>query len=93
MQAQILDLLEHLRARDNSLLMVSHDLAVVARLADWVAVMRHGVVVEQGTVEQILQDPQDPYTQRLLSAARAVHFQRPSVPALSLVEAPWTSNR
>ncbi|MBV4543922.1 dipeptide ABC transporter ATP-binding protein [Pseudomonas vlassakiae] len=86
-QAQILDLLEHLRARDSSLLMVSHDLAVVARLADWVAVMRHGVVVEQGTVEQILQDPQDPYTQRLLSAARAVHFQRPSVPALSLVEA------
>lgn len=86
-QAQILDLLEHLRARDSSLLMVSHDLAVVARLADWVAVMRHGVVVEQGTVEQILQDPQDPYTQRLLSAARAVHFQRPSVPALSRVEA------
>jgi len=85
-QAQILDLLEQLRARDNSLLMVSHDLAVVARLADWVAVMRHGVVVEQGSVEQILQDPQDPYTQRLLSAARAVHFQRPLVPALALVE-------
>ncbi|WP_085679003.1 MULTISPECIES: ABC transporter ATP-binding protein [unclassified Pseudomonas] len=85
-QAQILDLLEQLRARDNSLLMVSHDLAVVARLADRVAVMRHGVVVEQGSVEQILQDPQDPYTQRLLSAARAVHFQRPVVPALTLVE-------
>jgi peptide/nickel transport system ATP-binding protein len=85
-QAQILDLLEQLRARDNSLLMVSHDLGVVARLADWVAVMRHGVVVEQGSVEQILQDPQDPYTQRLLSAARAVHFQRPLVPALALVE-------
>jgi len=85
-QAQILDLLEHLRERDNSLLMVSHDLAVVARLADWVAVMRHGVVVEQGSVEQILQDPQDPYTQRLLSAARAVHFKRPAAPALVLVE-------
>ncbi len=85
-QAQILDLLEHLRERDNSLLMVSHDLAVVARLADWVAVMRHGVVVEQGSVEQILQDPQDPYTQRLLSAARAVHFKRPAAPALALVE-------
>jgi peptide/nickel transport system ATP-binding protein len=85
-QAQILDLLDHLRARDNSLLMVSHDLAVVARLADRVVVMRHGVVVEQGSVEQILQDPQDPYTQRLLSAARAVHFQRPTVPALALVE-------
>jgi len=86
-QAQILDLLEQLRARDNSLLMVSHDLAVVARLADWVAVMRHGEVVEQGSVEQILQDPQDPYTQRLLSAARAVHFQRPVAPALALVDA------
>ncbi|MDZ5110357.1 ABC transporter ATP-binding protein [Pseudomonas putida] len=85
-QAQILDLLERLRERDNSLLMVSHDLAVVARLADWVAVMRHGVVVEQGSVEQILQDPQDPYTQRLLSAARAVHFKRPAAPALALVE-------
>lgn len=85
-QAQILDLLEQLRERDNSLLMVSHDLAVVARLADRVAVMRHGVVVEQGSVEQILQDPQDPYTQRLLSAARAVHFKRPAAPALALVE-------
>ncbi|MBF8703766.1 dipeptide ABC transporter ATP-binding protein [Pseudomonas putida] len=85
-QAQILDLLEHLRERDNSLLMVSHDLAVVARLADRVAVMRHGVVVEQGSVEQVLQDPQDPYTQRLLSAARAVHFKRPAAPALALVE-------
>ncbi|HEK1011571.1 TPA: ABC transporter ATP-binding protein [Pseudomonas putida] len=85
-QAQILDLLEQLRARDNSLLMVSHDLAVVARLADWVAVMRHGEVVEQGSVEQILQDPQDPYTQRLLSAARAVHFQRPATPVMALVE-------
>ncbi|KIY42220.1 ABC transporter ATP-binding protein [Pseudomonas sp. 10-1B] len=85
-QAQILDLLEQLRERDNSLLMVSHDLAVVARLADWVAVMRQGVVVEQGSVEQILQDPQAPYTQRLLNAARAVHFKRPAVPALALVE-------
>ncbi|MEX5343437.1 dipeptide ABC transporter ATP-binding protein [Pseudomonas sp. I2] len=85
-QAQILGLLEQLRERDNSLLMVSHDLAVVARLADWVAVMRHGQVVEQGSVEQILQDPQAPYTQRLLGAARAVHFQRPAAPALVLME-------
>ncbi|QXI36448.1 dipeptide ABC transporter ATP-binding protein [Pseudomonas xantholysinigenes] len=85
-QAQILDLLEQLRERDNSLLMVSHDLAVVARLADRVLVMRHGRVVEQGSAEQILQDPQDPYTQRLLSAARVVHFQRPAAPVLALVE-------
>jgi len=86
-QAQILRLLEQLRARDNSLLMVSHDLAVVARLADWVAVMRAGEVVEQGSAEQILQDPRHPYTQGLLRAARAVHFQRPAAPALALVQA------
>ncbi|MBA1196291.1 ABC transporter ATP-binding protein [Pseudomonas plecoglossicida] len=85
-QAQILRLLEQLRDEQNSLLMVSHDLAVVARLADWVVVMRGGHVVEQGNAEQILQDPQDPYTQRLLSAARAVHLQRPTQPALALVE-------
>nr|WP_314873530.1 ABC transporter ATP-binding protein [uncultured Pseudomonas sp.] len=85
-QAQILRLLEQLRDEQNSLLMVSHDLAVVARLADWVVVMRGGRVVEQGSAEQILQDPQDPYTQRLLSAARAVHLQRPVQPALALVE-------
>ena len=85
-QAQILALLEQLRGEDNSLLMVSHDLAVVARLADWVVVMRQGEVVEQGSAEQILQDPHDPYTQRLLTAARAVHFQRPATPALALVE-------
>ncbi|MHC6225867.1 dipeptide ABC transporter ATP-binding protein [Pseudomonas sp. X10] len=84
-QAQILRLLEQLRARDNSLLMVSHDLAVVARLADWVAVMRGGEVVEQGSAEQILQDPVHPYTQGLLRAARAVHFQRPAAPTLALV--------
>lgn len=85
-QAQILRLLEQLRDEQNSLLMVSHDLAVVARLADWVVVMRGGHVVEQGSAEQILQDPQDPYTQRLLSAARAVHLQRPMQHALALVE-------
>lgn len=85
-QAQILRLLEQLRDEQNSLLMVSHDLAVVARLADWVVVMRGGHVVEQGSAEQILQDPQDPYTQRLLSAARAVHLQHPTQPALVLVE-------
>lgn len=74
-QAQIIALLESLRGEDNALLMVSHDLSVVSRLADRVAVMRHGVIVEQGSTEQVLQDPQHPYTQSLLRAARAVHFQ------------------
>lgn len=74
-QAQVIALLESLRGADNALLMVSHDLAVVSRLADRVAVMRDGVIVEQGETEQVLQDPQHSYTRSLLRAARAVHFQ------------------
>ncbi|WP_296268068.1 dipeptide ABC transporter ATP-binding protein [Pseudomonas sp. UBA6562] len=87
-QAQVIALLESLRGEDNALLMVSHDLSVVARLADRVAVMHHGVVVEQGTTEQILHDPQHAYTQSLLLAARAVHFQpQPQRQPLALVAA------
>lgn len=84
-QAQVIALLESLRGEDNALLMVSHDLSVVSRLADRVAVMRHGVIVEQGTTEQVLQDPQHPYTQLLLRAARAVHF-KPERRVLAAVE-------
>jgi peptide/nickel transport system ATP-binding protein len=84
-QAQVIALLESLRGEDNALLMVSHDLSVVARLADRVAVMRHGVIVEQGSTEQVLQDPRHPYTQLLLRAAKAVHFQ-PARRVLSIVE-------
>ena len=84
-QAQVIALLESLRGADNALLMVSHDLSVVSRLADRVAVMRHGVIVEQGTAEQVLQDPQHGYTQSLLRAARAVHFQ-PARRLLAVVE-------
>ncbi|KAI2669075.1 ABC transporter ATP-binding protein [Pseudomonas sp. TNT3] len=84
-QAQVIALLESLRGEDNALLMVSHDLSVVSRLADRVAVMRHGVIVEQGTTEQVLQDPRHPYTQSLLRAARAVHFQ-PAHRLLNAVE-------
>ncbi|MFY1662778.1 dipeptide ABC transporter ATP-binding protein [Pseudomonas sp. Pseu.R1] len=85
-QAQVIALLESLRGEDNALLMVSHDLSVVSRLADRVAVMHHGVIVEQGTTEQVLHDPQHPYTQSLLRAARAVHFQ-PERRLLTAVEA------
>jgi len=81
-QAQILDLLQSLRASDRALLVVSHDLAVVARLADTVAVMRHGRIVEQGSVEQVLQDPRHPYTKALLCDAVAVHIERLPGPAL-----------
>ncbi|PWB33895.1 ABC transporter ATP-binding protein [Pseudomonas sp. SDI] len=84
-QAQVLTLLETLRGDSTAMLIVSHDLAVVSRLANRVAVMHNGVIVEQGSVEQVLHDPQHPYTQYLLQAGRAVHFQRkPAAPRAPL---------
>jgi peptide/nickel transport system ATP-binding protein len=75
-QAQVMSLLESLRGEDTAMLIVSHDLAVVARLATRIAVMYRGLIVEQGSVDQILRDPRHPYTQSLLAAGTAVHFRR-----------------
>jgi peptide/nickel transport system ATP-binding protein len=72
-QAQILDLLQAMKDRGAGLLLISHDLAVVSRLADRVAVMRDGRVVEEGAVADVLTRPQDPYTQTLLDAVPAAH--------------------
>jgi peptide/nickel transport system ATP-binding protein len=67
-QAQLLRLLAERRATGSALLLVSHDLAVVAGIADRVLVMRDGLIVEQGPTERILSDPQHPYTRLLLAA-------------------------
>ncbi|TAK74350.1 MAG: ABC transporter ATP-binding protein [Aquabacterium sp.] len=72
-QAQVLELLAGLRRADTAMLIVSHDFSVVSRLADRVAVMQHGRIVEQGPVAQVLEQPAHPYTRALLDAARAVH--------------------
>jgi len=66
--AQILRLLGGLVGEEGALLMVSHDLAAVASIADRIAVMNDGRIVEEGPAEAVLQDPQDPYTKRLLAA-------------------------
>ncbi|MDW5594276.1 ABC transporter ATP-binding protein [Conexibacter stalactiti] len=69
-QAKILDLLRELQSsRGVSYLFVSHDLAVVRRLADRVGVMYRGELVEVGDAEQIFTAPQHPYTQAILAAA------------------------
>jgi peptide/nickel transport system ATP-binding protein len=76
-QAQILELLKTLK-RDHhlSMLFISHDLAVVGQVADRVAVMRHGEIVEQGGVAQVLTRPQHAYTRDLLASAPTMHTDR-----------------
>ncbi|MFD3685351.1 ABC transporter ATP-binding protein [Nocardiopsis sp. NPDC058631] len=76
-QAQILDLLDELRRDlDMGLILVSHDLAVVAGSVDEVVVMRHGVAVERGGVRRVLSAPEHPYTQELLAAVPRVEVSR-----------------
>jgi len=68
-QARFLDLLQELQERlQFACLFVSHDLAVVDILAHRIAVMHRGRIVEQGTRDEILRSPKDPYTQRLIAA-------------------------
>jgi ABC-type glutathione transport system ATPase component len=76
-QAEILDLLTDLKDRLGlALIVVSHDLAVVAELCDEVLVMREGVVVEQGATSQILYDPQHEYTRLLLDEHHRFGLER-----------------
>ena len=68
-QARVLDLLENIQAELGfACLFVSHDLAVVDRLADRVVVMNHGKLVEEGSPDQILRNPQQANTKRLIAA-------------------------
>ena len=68
-QAEILDLIRGLRDKLNSaILLITHDMGVVADLADHILVMKEGLTVEYGTSDQIFNRPQHPYTQQLLAA-------------------------
>jgi len=68
-QAQILTLLKDLQKRlGMALLLITHDLAIVRKVADNVCVMQHGKIVEQAAVETLFADPQHAYTQMLLAA-------------------------
>ena len=68
-QARVLDLLTTIqKVQKFAILFISHDLAVIDMLSDRIAVMHNGKIVEQGSTDQILRNPQDPYTKRLIAA-------------------------
>ena len=68
-QAQILELIRDLqRRKGTAVLFITHDFGVVAEIADRVAVMQHGVLVEQGPVRQVLEAPRHAYTKQLIAA-------------------------
>ena len=81
-QAQVLKLLREIRdTHGTSILFITHDLGVVAELCDWIYVMRHGRVVEQGSTRRIFAEPREEYTRMLLAATPSVHTPRRRAPA------------
>jgi peptide/nickel transport system ATP-binding protein len=84
-QQQVLDLLAQTKAAGTALLLISHDLAVVARLADRIAVMYRGTFVETGDAGQVLRAPAHPYTRQLLAAVPSLHAKGTRL-------SPWTAS-
>ncbi|MEF3403811.1 ABC transporter ATP-binding protein [Agromyces sp. CCNWLW203] len=89
-QARILALIAGIRERGTGALLISHDLAVVARLADRVLVMRDGEIIEQGSAQEVLEDPRERYTKALIAAvpADSPRGARLSSPESGIIAAP-----
>ena len=84
-QAQILDLLRQLQRHFGmSLIMITHDLGVVAEVCDRILVLYAGKIVERGRVDEVLQNPKHPYTQMLLEALP--RLDRPNSEPLRVIE-------
>ncbi len=82
-QAQILRLIQRMRETHGAaVVLITHDLGVVARMADRVAVMYAGRIVEQGTVRDLFHRPQHPYTWGLLESIPRIDRERLDAPAL-----------
>ncbi|WP_403022131.1 dipeptide ABC transporter ATP-binding protein [Salinibacterium sp. GXW1014] len=84
-QAQIMELFESLKAEGRALLVISHDLAVVGRLADTIAVMNQGRIVEQGPAEDVLFRPNDDYTRLLIDSVPEARPERAGTPPGEIV--------
>ncbi|WP_366654155.1 ABC transporter ATP-binding protein [Fodinicurvata sp. EGI_FJ10296] len=86
-QAQILDLLQRIqKMRGMAILIISHDLGVVSRLAQDVVILRAGAVVERGPVSRILSAPHDAYTRALVACSPTVDTRRPRLPTVDTVD-------
>lgn len=86
-QAEILDLMRGLRDKMNSaILLITHDMGVVADMADEILVMKDGVVVDQGSADQIFNRPTHPYTRELLASV-------PKLGSTQMRELPYTENQ
>ena len=69
----------------SSIILITHDLGVVAGMCDRVAVMKDGVIVETGTTEEIFENPQHPYTLKLLNALPRLDEKKKAKPAPIIV--------
>jgi peptide/nickel transport system ATP-binding protein len=97
-QAQVLGELEKMKDRGASIILISHDLSVVAQLADHILVMRAGEVLEQGTAAEVLGAPRSEYTRALIAAVPSEHTRgrslsptSPSATSIALGSAPRSS--
>ena len=91
-QAQILDLMQQLKEEgEMSILLITHDLGVVARMADFVAVMYLGKIVEYGDVRTILKNPKHPYTQGLLKSIPQLGRKERLIPIEGTIPNPYES--
>ena len=83
-QSRVLELIDNLRVQHKtSVLFITHDLGVVAEIADRVIVMYKGRIVEQGPVLEIFQNPQHPYTKGLLACRPVLSFDKKKLPTVS----------
>ena len=83
-QKGILELLKRLQAKHNiSVIFITHDLGVVAQIADDVAVLFHGEVVEKGSVREIFENPKHPYTQGLIACRPSLDKRLHRLPTVS----------
>jgi peptide/nickel transport system ATP-binding protein len=90
-QAQILDLIKEIQREQNmALVLITHDLAVVANMVDEIAVFYLGYIVEQGTTDQVLKNPKHPYTKALIDSIPTLHTDEALKPIRGSIPDPYS---